>query len=159
MPATHVNINGRWIFTPEYNAWMHMRLRCNNPSDNSYKNYGARGITVCVGWEFSYSNFYSDVGPRPSKRHSLERLDNSGHYSCGSCEECQRLGRRKNVRWATRQEQNRNKRNNVWHTENGQTLCVKDWCRIKGLNPGIVYSRLSRGWSVADALNKPLRQW
>lgn len=83
---------------PEYKLWIKMRLRCNNPNDkHHYPDYGGRGIKVCERWN-SFTNFYKDVGSRPSLKHSLSRIDNDGDYEPS------------NVEWATVQEQNKNRR-------------------------------------------------
>jgi hypothetical protein len=84
--------------TSEYMAWKHAKDRCFNPNDKAYKNYGARGITMCAEWRDSFAAFFADVGLRPSGL-SLDRFpNNNGNYEPG------------NVRWATRSEQNRNQR-------------------------------------------------
>lgn len=77
------------------NAYMTARSRCRNPNSYQYHQYGARGIEFRFD---SYKEFWEYVGPRPSPRHSLDRINNDGHYEKG------------NVRWATPQEQARNKR-------------------------------------------------
>jgi hypothetical protein len=88
----------------EYRTWIDMKKRCYDKKNKRYKDYGGRGITVCDRWLYSFENFYTDIGPRPSNKHSIDRIKNDGNYEPGNC------------RWATKKEQSnntrRNKRNN-----------------------------------------------
>lgn len=84
--------------SPEYAIWCAMKARCTKPNDKSFANYGGRGIRVCDAWQESFAAFFADVGARPSRKHSIDRVDNDGNYEPG------------NVRWATRSEQNANQR-------------------------------------------------
>ncbi len=86
-----------WHKTPEYHAWQAMRARCERPSFVAFKWYGGRGIKVCDRWQ-KYEQFLSDMGRKPTAKHSLDRIDNSGNYEPSNC------------RWATREEQMRNTR-------------------------------------------------
>lgn len=86
--------------TPEYITWLSMRQRCCDPSHTSWKNYGARGVTVCERWKDSFENFLADLGPKPSRKHSLDRITATGNYEPGNC------------RWTTHKEQQNNRRNN-----------------------------------------------
>jgi len=129
--------------TSEWVIWSSMRGRCNNPNDKAYARYGGRGIFVCGEWE-AFEKFLSDMGPRPSKKHSLDRIDNNGGYS------------KENCRWATNKEQNRNKRNNVLLTHNGETKTLVEWDEASGAARGSIASRIYKGWSVERALSTPI---
>lgn len=88
------------VVSPEYRAWINMKTRCYNVNSPDYSNYGGRGIYVCDRWLNSFKNFLSDMGKRPTSKHSLDRFPNNatGVYEPSNC------------RWATAQEQSDNKR-------------------------------------------------
>ena len=70
---------------PEYQAWVDMRGRCNSKRGNRYKYYGSRGIKVCKQWQESFLAFYTDMGDRPGKGYSLDRINNDGDYEPDNC--------------------------------------------------------------------------
>lgn len=86
--------------TSEYQTWQHLRDRCLNKNNKGYIRYGGRGIRVCQRWNEKFSNFYEDMGPKPSPSHSIDRIDNDKNYSCGKCDHCKALGWKANCRWA-----------------------------------------------------------
>lgn len=131
--------------TPEHGVWVRMHRRCYDPKSKDFANYGGRGITVCEQWR-DFTVFLCDLGSRPSPDHSIERIDNSIGYQPG------------NVKWATRHEQQRNKRTNVRLEFKGQSLVVADWAVKTGLPPTAIYKRIYRGWPVEKVLTEPLRR-
>lgn len=82
----------------EYAIWCGMIKRCENVKDRCFDIYGGRGIKVCDAWRQDFKAFFDHIGPRPSPKHSVDRIDNDRGYEPG------------NVRWATPQEQRRNQR-------------------------------------------------
>jgi hypothetical protein len=97
--AKHSITHGK-SYVSEYSIWSDMKKRCFNKKSTHFNHYGGRGITVCEHW-LVFENFYKDMGPRPSKKHSLDRVDNNGNYQPNNC------------RWATKREQNLNKRHKI----------------------------------------------
>jgi hypothetical protein len=90
------------IDLPEYQSWYAMIVRCRYPRGKDWHRYGGRGISVCDAWRKSFWQFLSDVGPRPTPSHSIDRYpDNDGNYEPGNC------------RWATRKQQMENRSNSA----------------------------------------------
>ena len=125
-----------------YTIWSNMRSRCNNPQNLSYKNYGGRGIQVSPAWD-EFLVFAKDVGEPPTKTATLDRIDNNKNYSP------------ENVRWAERDVQARNTRQNVNVSIDGIEKCLHDWCGYYGIAPGSVYRRLATGESMVSAITRP----
>lgn len=88
----------------EYNTWNGMKGRCLNKNNKDFKNYGGRGIKICDSWLNSFENFYKDMGSKPSKLHSIDRIDNNGNYEPSNC------------RWATLSQQNISKRRKLGYS-------------------------------------------
>lgn len=93
-------------------SWNMMMNRCFNPNFPSFSRYGAVGILACEFIKSSPVNLVALIGERPSKKLSLDRIDNKNGYTCGTCEECFKRGFVLNVRWATASQQNRNQNRN-----------------------------------------------
>lgn len=124
--------------TREYRAWTDMKTRCNNPRATRYADYGGRGIKVCDRWSASFTAFLEDMGPCPEGL-TLDRWpDTNGHYEPGNC------------RWATRQQQANNKRSNVLVDVGGVTKTLCEWCRERGANYAVVFSRHQQGIQGED---------
>lgn len=128
-----------------YLTWRNMRDRCRNPQNAGYKNYGGRGIDVCDTWFDDVEKFASDMGPKPSPLHTLERKNNDGNYEPSNC------------KWGTRSEQsfNQRKTTKVFVTWRGQTKSAAEWAALFGITAATLRLRLSRGWSIDDALAPP----
>lgn len=129
--------------TPEYRAWQAAKNRCYNSKLKSYKDYGGRGITVCERWLNSFENFLEDIGERPSASHSLERINVNGNYSPDNC------------RWATKVEQAKNTRRNIYIEINGELKVVSDLCKEFGVLDKVVYARIATGWDPLKAVSTP----
>lgn len=131
-------------FSSEYKAWIGIKQRCYNPSHRRYADYGGRGIAVCHRWRISFAAFLADVGPKPTGRFTLERIDNDSSYLPDNC--C----------WASSHDQSRNRRSNVWLAHNGLILCLNDWAKRIGMGRMVLTQRLRRGWALSDALSVPV---
>jgi hypothetical protein len=136
--ATHGKRN-----TPEYLVWTRMRNRCR---DKSRKYHCGRGITVCERWD-SFENFLSDMGPRPTPHHSIDRFpDQNGNY-----EPC-------NCRWATAVEQSNNRSSNKIVSYLGKEMTLIQAIRAAGNVVGKHTARLriiKHGWTVETAVETP----
>ena len=140
--VTHGMTRGRQE-SPEYRSWSSMIQRCTNPKHHAYDRYGGRGIQVCDRWR-SFAVFLSDMGPRPSLEHSLDRYpDNNGNYEPGNC------------RWATAEQQAGNCRHNRFIEANGVARSVREWAEATGIPSRIIWGRLHRGWTDVDAVTHP----
>lgn len=122
--------------TPEYVVWVAMRQRCEHDPD-----YAGRGISVCAEWQ-SFDRFISDMGPRPSSVHSIERMDNNGNYEPWNC------------RWATMKEQASNTRRNILVTIGNDTMtlmqAVEKYRSRSEYN--MIAQRFRSGWAIEKAL-------
>lgn len=124
-----------------YHSWRNMLARCYNPKATQYKAYGAVGVRVYESWRKSFETFLTEVGRRPSKKHTLDRFPNkSGNYEPG------------NVRWALPTEQANNKRNNLLITAHGRTQSASQWAAETGIERNTIKQRLRSGWSPEEAV-------
>lgn len=127
-----------------------MLNRCYNKKEKAYKNYGARGITICKEWLNNRLNFYYWAISNGYKDGlTIERIDNNKGYSPDNC------------KWDTYKQQARNTRRNLIITYKEKSLCLATWCEKLGLDYRLTEGRLRRGWSVERAFNTkgPLSYW
>lgn len=136
-------------YTRLYQVHRTMLQRCYNPNAHEYENYGGRGIKVCDEWhdfehfeKWAIENGYDKTAKRGKS--TLDRIDPNGNYEPSNC------------RWATMQQQQRNKRNNVQITYNGETHCMSEWAEIIGIPYGAFHKRITRGWSIEKIITTPL---
>ncbi len=127
--------------TPEWGIWNHMKERCNLSYTKG--NYSKNKITMCDEWKNSFYQFYKDMGPRPSSKHQIERIDNLKGYHKDNC------------KWATQTEQSRNKTNyNRFYTVNGETLVAKQWARKFNIKYTTLLERMDTGgYSFEEAID------
>jgi len=126
--------------TPEYRAWRDMRSRCSNPKVKAYPRYGGRGITVCERWD-SFSAFLADVGPRPGPEYQIDRYpNNDGNYEPG------------NVRWATPEQNNNNRRDTRRVLMDGKEVTLGEACQRLGVSREVIRARVNRGQSWEQAI-------
>lgn len=137
-------------YSPLYVLWAGIKARCFDPNHVGFKDYGARGITICERWLTGNNDltgfecFRADMGERPTAKHTVERKDNNAGYSPDNCI------------WETRKVQSRNQRGNHFVVVDGERMCLVDALAKRGLGIGTFYYRTSHGWSEDRALNEPV---
>lgn len=131
--------------SPTMTSWTEMKRRCYATHRREYLNYGARGIRVCEEWRNSFAAFVRDMGERPAG-HTIERIDNQGNYEPGNC------------RWATRTEQERNKRSNARYVFFGVEMTVTEAAKKYNFKPSTVFNRINTlGWTPDRAVTRRVR--
>lgn len=131
---------------PERAIWQDMIRRCAAPGRDDFKHYGGRGIVVAAEWlgDEGFARFFAHVGPRPSPRHSIDRIENDRNYEPG------------NVRWATQSEQMRNCSRSRRITVDGRTQNLVAWAEERGVSSRLIVQRIDMlGWSDRDAVMVP----
>ena len=141
--------------TPIYRTWKSMNLRCFYKNHKSYKDYGARGITVCDEWsQFNPQgvvNFYNwcmangykkEILPNGKNKWTLDRIDNDGNYEPNNC------------RWTTQDVQANNKRNCIFIDYNGKKQTLKQWAKELNLNYSVLLNRYEHGADVKKCFRK-----
>jgi hypothetical protein len=142
--AKLANTTHGYSHKPEHNIWAAMITRCYNKNYIGAKNYSGRGITVCDSWLNSFENFLKDMGNRPTRYHSIERVNNDGNYEPVNC------------KWEVREVQDRNKRSNRFIEMDGVKMCIQDWLNKYNKTQGCIKTRIKMGMSLEDALKTPV---
>jgi len=132
--------------TLTYSSYVAMLGRCYDQRNASYPSYGGRGVSVCAAWRDSLAAFVADMGERPSKGHSIDRIDNAKGYEPGNC------------RWSTAVEQQSNRAVSRKITAFGLTLTLSEWGRRAGLPCQTIRQRLIAGMSPEKAITTPGRK-
>lgn len=135
--------------TSEYGSHANMLRRCSDTENAMYPRYGGRGIAVCDRWlgADGFLNFLSDMGEKPTRKHTLERVDNDKGYSPDNCV------------WATKKEQGQNRSTTKLITVDGVTKSQSAWDQSKGSSINIVGDRIRRGWDAEAAVKTPVAQY
>lgn len=124
-----------------------MKDRCYNQKARDYKWYGLKGIKVCSEWLENFDNFKNwALNNGYQKNLTLDRIDYNGDYNPSNC------------RWVDMITQQNNKRNNVKYNINGELLTLSQIARMKNLNISTLRSRIRKGWSIEDTINKPIKK-
>jgi hypothetical protein len=134
------------IKTPEYLTWQSIKTRCYNKNHKDYNYYGARGITVCERWKNCFKSFYKDMGARPSKLHSIDRINGSLGYSPENC------------KWSTKKEQSENRKNSVMVKIGREIKNLSVWLNEFDITWSSYKYRMKNGMSMVEAITSPKRQ-
>lgn len=125
-----------------YRVWCAIKARCLNKNTVAYKDYGARGITICDDWKSSYESFRDwALCNGYQEKLSIDRIDNNQGYSPENC------------RWVDAKAQANNRRSNRIYEIDGETHNLTEWANLRGVNPKTLYSRMYSGMSFEEALN------
>ena len=134
-----------WNKTSINNIWRQMRNRCYNTNSPDYPSYGAIGITMCEKW-LKFEGFLEDMGDRPGKEYSVDRIDNTKGYS------------KENCRWATAIEQANNRKNSKYIEYKGEIKTIAEWARLYNIKYATLLGRLKNKWSIEEVFTTPIRQ-
>jgi len=127
---------------PLFDLYRSIKARCYNSNNKAYHNYGGRGIKMSKSWYNSFEQFCKDMGSKPHKDFSIERINNNKGYS------------KQNCKWATTKEQGNNKRTCIYLTYKGKTLNITQWAELSSCNRSVLYSRYHKGQNIEQILKE-----
>lgn len=145
LPKTHCKML-TLKFKKEYLTWNNIKARCKQKKLRCYSSYGGRGIKVCESWINNFEQFLNDMGPAPTPKHTIDRINNDGNYEPENC------------RWATRNVQALNTSKNLFFEKNGLRMSITQWSKYLGGAPQLIRMRLTKGWTLEDALSTPVKK-
>jgi hypothetical protein len=124
-----------------------MKSRTTNENADDFKDYGGRGIKVCIEWADNYQAFHDwAMASDYAENLTIDRKDNDGDYTPDNC------------RWVTITEQANNRRNNSQIEHNGEAHTLREWARLTGIKYPTLQDRLKRGWSARKTLTTPINE-
>lgn len=126
--------------TTEYKTWSSLKQRCYNKNDSKYKDWGGRGIKVCDRWINSFENFFEDMGYKPSKSHSIERINNDGDYEPSNCI------------WADKKTQARNRRSSTKILHENKIIDIFLFSEKMNLSVSGARKRIWRNYKLTDGI-------
>jgi hypothetical protein len=135
------------VMPPEYRVWYAIKQRCFNPNNKDYSNYGGRGVTMYDKWADDFEVFFKDVGQRPGKGYTIDRIDVNGNYEPGNC------------RWVTMKVQSNNRRSNKHIVINGVCDSLMNWVnKIGCVSYETAKARINvHGWDPFTAITTPVK--
>lgn len=137
--------NHGYSHSTTYLSWWNARTRCFNRNSKKWPRYGGRGIVMCAEWS-DFREFLKDMGEKPTRNHTLDRIDNNGNYCKDNC------------RWTTQKEQQNNRADNVIIEIDGVSRKVFEWSLLTGIPQERICERINYGWTPRDAAFRPLRK-
>lgn len=155
------NPGPRTLHEKEWRAWYNMKRRCYDPTCKGYSAYGGRGVSVCDLWRYDFDEFFAHIGPAPSERHVLDRIDPWGNYTPG------------NIRWATPGQSADNVRERIPPLTQppprqrprklavaipisaAEPMSITAMAKALGISRISIYMRIRRGWTFEEATSTP----
>lgn len=126
-----------------YEIWRSIKRRCEDDRRKDYLIYGGRGIKICKEWGNSFNAFYNwAINNGYNDTLTIERKDVNGNYEPSNC------------RWATKEEQANNRRDNQFLTHNGKTQTISQWAKELNINESTLRNRIQRGWADEEIFKK-----